>query len=252
MKLLVFVLFALTATSTVQAQEPNQQRHYVAIAAKPEAMPDCEKIDCEAHFQRTIEAIVARFGGLEGPVLRSATYEGAGRIGLVIAGTSHLGTVRSVLGLQKIEFRRVNEIVSPGQLGEGELPNDTKVLPTRNPEYGESVAVYRDGGIDGDRVVRARTGIDSLTSEPIVIIEFDREGRVQFAEFTVANIGKPFAIVFEGVVLTTPYINEVILGGQLQISGGFTQSEANDLASAISAGALPDRMMIVEERSLAP
>jgi preprotein translocase subunit SecD len=53
-------------------------------------------------------------------------------------------------------------------------------------------------------------------------------------------------------VLSAPNINEPILGGNAQISGGFTVESANQLAIALRSGALPVDLKVVEERSVGP
>jgi preprotein translocase subunit SecD len=47
------------------------------------------------------------------------------------------------------------------------------------------------------------------------------------------------AIVLDGVVQSAPLINPGITGREVQISGSFTQGEANDLALVLRYGALP-------------
>lgn len=67
---------------------------------------------------------------------------------------------------------------------------------------------------------------------------------------TAANVGKPLAIVLDGKVLSAPVINEPITGGQAQLSGGFTQESANQLAIALQSGALPVAFTLVEHTPL--
>ena len=47
------------------------------------------------------------------------------------------------------------------------------------------------------------------------------------------------AIVLDGVVVSAPRINEAILGGSAQITGSFSQLEAQDLANVLKYGSLP-------------
>ena len=47
------------------------------------------------------------------------------------------------------------------------------------------------------------------------------------------------AIVLDGLVISAPRINEAILTGSAQITGGFTQADATDLANVLKYGALP-------------
>ena len=63
-------------------------------------------------------------------------------------------------------------------------------------------------------------------------------------------MGKPFAIVLDGRVLSAPVIREPITGGAGQISGQFTAEGARDLAVLLRAGALPAPMQVIEERTV--
>jgi preprotein translocase subunit SecD len=115
-----------------------------------------------------------------------------------------------------------------------------------------AIAVKRLGGIKGDRLTNAQQGNANQTNEPIVNITFDQQGGAKFAQLTQQNVGKPFAIILDGKVLSAPNINEPILGGSAQISGSFTVESANQLAIALRSGALPVDLRVVEERSVGP
>ncbi len=60
----------------------------------------------------------------------------------------------------------------------------------------------------------------------------------------------PMAILIDDEIVTAPILQEPILGGQLQISGDFTASSAEELAIMLSSGALPAPFEIIGERSL--
>ena len=81
---------------------------------------------------------------------------------------------------------------------------------------------------------------------------FDTLGGKRFGDVTRDNVGRPFAIVLDGKVISAPVIREPILGGNGQISGNFTVTEANDLALLLRAGALPAPLNILEERTVGP
>jgi preprotein translocase subunit SecD len=52
------------------------------------------------------------------------------------------------------------------------------------------------------------------------------------AAFTRENIGRPFAIVVDGRVISAPFIQEPILGGSGQISdANFTRAHVESLAA---------------------
>jgi preprotein translocase subunit SecD len=69
---------------------------------------------------------------------------------------------------------------------------------------------------------------------------------------TTENVGRPFAIVLDGKVISAPRILSPITGGSGQISGRFTVEDANKLAILLRAGALPAKLTIVEERTVGP
>jgi SecD/SecF fusion protein len=71
-----------------------------------------------------------------------------------------------------------------------------------------------------------------------------------FGQITEANVGRPFAMVLDGKVLSAPVIREPILGGSGQISGSFTVEEAGTLSALLRAGALPAKLTVIEERSV--
>ena len=50
-------------------------------------------------------------------------------------------------------------------------------------------------------------------------IQFDDEGTRIWKRVTAQNIGRPLAIVVDGVVLSAPYVNSAIEGGRAQITG---------------------------------
>lgn len=53
-------------------------------------------------------------------------------------------------------------------------------------------------------------------------------------------------------MITAPVIRSVIGGGQGEISGAFSATEASDLALLLRAGALPAPLEVAEERTVGP
>lgn len=110
----------------------------------------------------------------------------------------------------------------------------------------------RRAAVDGDRLEDARAGFDPRNGEPVVSFRFDSQGARQFAEITRANVGRPFAIVLDGKVLSAPVVREPITGGSGQISGNFTVAETVVLSALLRAGALPAPLTVIEERTVGP
>jgi len=104
--------------------------------------------------------------------------------------------------------------------------------------------------LTGANLARAASYVDpnDLRNPYKVTLEFDSEGMETFGTITSENVGKPFAILLDDVVVSAPNINEPILGGRCEISGKFSNEEANDLALVLKAGSLPAPLRVVNEQ----
>ncbi|MHC1717036.1 MAG: protein translocase subunit SecD [Acidaminococcaceae bacterium] len=92
----------------------------------------------------------------------------------------------------------------------------------------------------------------SQNSQPVVGLEFNDEGAKKFAELTAKNIGKPISILLDGNVLTSPVVQEVITGGNAQISGSRNMEDAEHLAILLRSGSLPVKVEVMETRTVGP
>ncbi len=87
---------------------------------------------------------------------------------------------------------------------------------------------------------------------PAVAFRFNSLGSRKFSDITTNNIGKAFAIILDGKVITAPVINTPINEGSGVISGNFSPKEATELALLLRAGALPAPLKVIEERTVGP
>lgn len=71
-----------------------------------------------------------------------------------------------------------------------------------------------------------------------ILFEFNAEYASKFGEATEKNIGKPMAIVLDGVVCSAPVIRDKISRSG-QITGNFSAQQANDLGIALNSGSMP-------------
>jgi len=116
------------------------------------------------------------------------------------------------------------------------------------------LACSRDGGskyilagaeVLGRQVSKAVAAVDTTTGGNwFVSLTFTGEGTKAFGDQTarVVSLTAPqnqVAIVLDGLVVSAPRINEAIRGGSAQITGNFTQVEAQDLANVLKYGSLP-------------
>ncbi len=182
--------------------------------------------------------------------------QGADRIVVQVPGLKDPAALKSLLGqTAKLEFKLVDGTASPVDIAQGIAPPGSEIVPFADQQPSQtvpSIAVRRLGGIKGDSLTNAQQGFDQQNNQPVVSITFDQQGGAKFAKLTSENVGKPFAIILDGKVLSAPNINEPILGGSAQISGSFTVEAANQLAIALRSGALPVDLKVVEERTVGP
>ena len=89
----------------------------------------------------------------------------------------------------------------------------------------------------------------------VVSLEFNDKGTKKFGQLTQQLVGQPMAIFFNGELQSSPVIQEPILGGHAQISGGeggFAYEEAKKMVDLLNAGALPVPAKIIEESLVGP
>jgi preprotein translocase subunit SecD len=171
-----------------------------------------------------------------------------------VPGLQDPAALKALLGrTAKLEFKLVDLTADPAAVAQGRAPVGSEVLAyPESPTGVPLIAVQRRAMLSGDELIDAKLSYNSQTNEPVVSITFNSEGGRKFARVTQENVGKPFAMILDGKVLSAPNINEPILGGQAQISGRFTTDSANQLAIALRSGKLPVALKVVEERTVGP
>ncbi len=99
--------------------------------------------------------------------------------------------------------------------------------------------------VDGTEVSKAQAVYDTQgASGWQVQMNFNSTGSKKFADVTgkLSQMTSPqneFAIVLDDQVVSHPYVRTAITGGSAEISGSFTQQEAQGLSNMLSYGALP-------------
>ncbi|MGW1273703.1 protein translocase subunit SecD [Streptomyces sp. NPDC002491] len=130
------------------------------------------------------------------------------------------------------------------KVAEGVKPEDTTVA------CGEIDKVWYKyllgpAAVDGTDVKKAQATFDTQGAAGWQVnMTFTKSGGKKFADITgkLAQNQQPqneFGIVLDGDVVSSPFVQSAITGGQAQISGSFKQEEAQGLANMLSYGALP-------------
>ena len=194
-----------------------------------------------AHLEipKQIEALIPRAVDMMGPLT------------LLINNASHFArdTLDTASYDSFLAHQQVN-LYAPMALSQAfaaQAPAGSQILPLQE---GGKIAVKRRVMVSGDELNDARQDFDPQSGNPVVSIRFNNAGGRKFGRVTAENVGKPFAIILDNVVISAPNINEPILGGSAQISGNFTVESGNELAISLRSGKLPVALKVIEESSV--
>ena len=208
------------------------------------ALSDAEKkLSDDRTVQQVLEIVRRRVDevGTREPTIQR---QGEDRVLIQVPGIGSAAELKALIGTTaKLTFHSVLG------MGAGQEPGDL-LLPSAE----EPGVVYRleaEPVISGEDLVDAQPAFDQ-TNRPAVNFRFDASGARVFGDYTAANIGKPFAIVLDGAVISAPVIQSHIAGGSGIITGNFTVEDSTELAVLLRAGALPAGMTFLEERTIGP
>lgn len=98
--------------------------------------------------------------------------------------------------------------------------------------------------IEGKQLTNATAGVPQNQLNWVVNLEFNSAGAAAFEKATgqLATKQDPenrFAIVLDGKSISAPSVSQAIPGGRAEISGGFNEKSATELANVLKYGALP-------------
>ena len=208
--------------------------------------PDAVRAESGRAVDQSIEIIRRRIDEL-GTREPSITRQGSDRIVVQAPGESDPERLKRVIGqTAKLTFQMVDDTVSAAEAASGRIPPGSELLPSA--EEG-AVLVRKRVLVSGDMLTNAQQGYDQY-NKASVDFRFDSQGAKRFASATTQNVGKRFAIILDGQVISAPVINGPIPGGSGQITGSFTVASANDLAILLRAGALPAPLTVEEQRTV--
>lgn len=202
-------------------------------------------------LNQSIEVVRRRideFGVTEPSIQR----QGANRIVLQVPGVTDTNEIKRKLSrTAKMSFRAVEGFASPDQTKTGRPPVGTEFLAS--DMAGEPPLIVRTREIvGGDNLTGSTATTDQRTGQWVVTMQFDGPGSRRWAKWTQENVGRRFAVVLDGKVISAPTVREPILSGSGQIEGGFNPKSAAELAALLRAGALPADLTAIEERTVGP
>ena len=107
---------------------------------------------------------------------------------------------------------------------------------SKPPIFGDDQIV-----VSGNDITSARGGMATDNygkTQYVVDLAFTEEGKQKFADATQRNLGQPIYIIYNGDIVSAPYVQAVISDGRAQITGMESLDAADKLASTIRIGAL--------------
>jgi preprotein translocase subunit SecD len=229
-------------------QEWQVSNEGARIVIQPTASGLSTAIDQAMDVARDIiDRRINALGTLEPTIIR----QGSDRILVQAPGQQDPEALKQLIGrTARLEFKMVCANATQEQIDAGRAPVGSQILPFAE---GGRICVERRAIITGDMIADARQDYDATDGTPNVVLSFDQTGSRRFARTTQENVGRPFAIILDNIVISAPNIREPILGGQASISGGgFTVQTANQLAISLKSGRLPVELHVVQQRSVGP
>src|SRR5215212_3041634 len=211
----------------------------------------------QAHGSANSHQILLQMPGIDDPERIKALLQSESRLELMkVVGASNPSPITTF----------PTEEAARASLG-GTVPANRRVLPYDEREPTTAGAPPKPAGqpsawvvvespavVDGSELRSA----DAVSGNPAggddayqINFTLKPSGAQKFGAWTAANVGAYMAVVLNGRVKSAPYIKQQITDTG-QISGNFTKESANDLALTLRSGALPAKIIYLEERTVGP
>jgi preprotein translocase subunit SecD len=238
---------AIFGTSVNEVDVVRGENNVITLKPTPTAIND----RVTSAIGAAIEVVRRRIDitGTTEPIIQR---QGRDRILVQVPGYNDPAKLKELIGkTAKLTFQMVDQSMTPDEAQKGNPPPTSALYPSQDEEQ-QQYLLEKRVIVAGDELETASPGFDQRTGEPIVSFRFKSAGAQRFGKATQENVGRPFAIVLDGHVISAPVIREPILTGQGQISGNFGVEEANTLSVLLRSGALPASLEVIEERSVGP
>ena len=169
----------------------------------------------------------------------------SGRPGTFLVAEENVPTVARYIELSAVKEGLPRNTI----LAWGTVPKSTS-----GAAYRELYVLEAEPLITGEYLADAGPAArDPQFNQPYVPFEMTRQGARIFERGTSRNVGRLMAIVLDGRVQSAPVIRQTLSRrAQIELGTGSAFQEAQDLALVLRAGALPQPIRIVEERTIGP
>lgn len=213
---------------------------HLVYKAETSALKDSEVQEAMDGLRDVIERRINLFGIAE-PVVQIEKRGGDERLIIELAGVTDINQAIKMIGeTPYLEFRTERPETEKQQILEAQKNGQAL---NEDPDFVASE-------LNGRFLKKASLDFDQTVGEPIVIIEFSKEGEELFAKLTKENIDKRLAIYLDGAPISAPTVREEITSGRAQISGQFTPKEAKVLVQRLNSGALPVPISLISQQTV--
>jgi len=261
-RLFVFILLLAVVAGWVVYKNPIKKGLDIAggmrvVLEADKTSADWPKTDVQAQrslMEKARNTIESRIGGIQGVSEGKAFLSGNDKIVVEIPGVKDtdeaLNTIKNTAQLEFYYLKDLQTQQNPG--------GKWTMTPSANNEYfftdgTNDLSSVKDKQKVMDLVVNSASNPPILTgkyllptasqnianNQAVVNIQFNKEGKEIFREFTKKHQQETLAIFLNKELLTAPTIQAVIIDGQAQISGFKGLDEAKNLAAMLNSGALP-------------
>ncbi|MFK7754897.1 MAG: protein translocase subunit SecD [Sedimentitalea sp.] len=211
-------------------------------------LSEAEKLASDDRTVRQALEIVRRRIDEVGTREPTIQRQGADRILIQVPGIGSASELKEIIGTTAL--LTFNPVV--GRVADADTPPGlgNKIVPSLDEE-GIFYILESAPVVTGEQLVDAQPAFDQ-NGGPAVNFRFNPSGGRKFGDYTLENIGSPFAIVLDNEVISAPVIQSHIPGGSGIITGNFSVEESTNLAVLLRAGALPAGLEFLEERTIGP
>lgn len=151
--------------------------------------------------------------------------------------------INEISSTAKLTFR-------PGQEAETTDYDSNGNLVYKTPT-GETATELMDGSVIESAEPKITQDEDG-TSQYVVALKFNEEGKKTFADITTNYLDKTISIWMDDIMISAPTVNATITNGEAVIEGNFTAETATELANKIRAGALPFQLETIGNGNISP
>ncbi|HNV85958.1 MAG TPA: protein translocase subunit SecD [Candidatus Omnitrophota bacterium] len=232
---------------------------HLLLKVETDKIPEAGRKDAVDRALEVIRNRIDQFGVSEPSIQK----QGVNYIVVQLPGVTDRKRALDIIGKTALlEFKLVSaDPKLQEEALKGTIPEGYELKELKEEKRREDLLLEKEAVLTGDRLVNAGVSFDQTGfGQPVVTLEFDRDGAKQFARVTESAVAKfrqdgiprRLAIVLDGEVRSAPQMKVIIADGRAQIEGNFNYEEASDLALVLRAGALPAPVKVEEDRIVGP